>query len=64
MITIHDAEGRIVANLFDGEASQGLHELIWDGRDEAGRPVSSGVYFARIGSGAQSATRRIVRIRS
>jgi flagellar hook assembly protein FlgD len=29
-----------------------MHEITWDGRDDAGRPVGSGVYFYRLEAGS------------
>jgi len=40
-VTIHDVAGRVVRRLTGDGA------LSWDGRDDAGRPLPSGVYFAR-----------------
>jgi len=47
-LTIFDARGRVVRVLHDGALSAGRHELVWDGRDGAGRQTSSGVYMARV----------------
>lgn len=44
-LRIVDASGRVVATLADGRLEPGAHTLAWDGRDSAGRPVPSGVYF-------------------
>lgn len=57
-VTLHDVAGRTIRNLYDGAAeSSGI--LAWDGRDEAGQPVASGVYFARVTSGSRSETATI-----
>lgn len=45
-IEIYDSRGHRVARL-DGRAADGILCLQWDGRDEAGRDLPSGVYFAR-----------------
>lgn len=55
-LTIHDASGRRVRALAPGSASAAL----WDGRDEAGRMVASGVYFLRYEAPSGSMTRRFV----
>ena len=47
-ITIYDITGRTVRNLVEGHTKAGFHKLTWDGRDEAGLPVSCGVYFCRL----------------
>jgi hypothetical protein len=48
-LTLHDAQGRLVQRLHDGELGSGDHAFRWDGRDAAGRRVMDGVYFARLG---------------
>jgi hypothetical protein len=37
----------------------GRHEIVWDGRDDAGAPVASGVYLVRLAGGDESQVRRI-----
>ncbi len=34
--------------LVDGEVGPGYHTTVWDGRDDRGAEVSSGVYFCRM----------------
>ncbi|MCK9994959.1 MAG: hypothetical protein KAH56_01625 [Candidatus Krumholzibacteria bacterium] len=41
-----DVRGRLVRNLVDGWRPAGAHRAFWDGRDNAGRAVASGVYLA------------------
>lgn len=46
-LTLFDMLGQPVAILANGYTqSPGLHQLRWDGRDDAGQPVASGVYFS------------------
>ena len=59
-VTVHDARGRQVATLADRGFEPGRHVLAWNGRDDSGHGVASGVYFARLDSGAIRQTRRIV----
>ncbi len=59
-VRIYDLRGRVVRTLFDGERSAGLHVATWDGRDDSGRGVASGVYFLKVLSGAAEATGKIV----
>jgi hypothetical protein len=47
-LAIHDARGRLVAELDNGALSAGRHLQTWDGRDSAGRAAASGAYFARL----------------
>jgi flagellar hook assembly protein FlgD len=45
---IYDIIGREVMRLVDEIRPAGYHELRWNGRDDAGRQVASGIYFARL----------------
>jgi len=47
-IDIYDILGREVRNLVDERKEIGVHRAIWDGRDNLGVELPSGVYFARI----------------
>jgi len=47
-VAIFDLRGRRVALLLDAELGAGEHELVWDGKDDAGRTVASGTYLARL----------------
>lgn len=53
-VRVHDLSGRLVASLFDGEASGAAHEVVWNGRDEAGQAVAAGVYLCRISTGSDA----------
>jgi flagellar hook capping protein FlgD len=43
-----DITGRLVRQLVDGEMPVGNQAVSWDGLNESGRPVSAGVYYARM----------------
>ncbi len=47
-LRIYDTRGRTVATLVDANLGAGSHELVWHGVDDAGSPVSSGVYMAQL----------------
>lgn len=47
-LAIHDAQGRCVRTLADGSGTPGIHAVAWEGRDDGGREVAPGVYFARL----------------
>ncbi|HET9328679.1 MAG TPA: FlgD immunoglobulin-like domain containing protein [Candidatus Eisenbacteria bacterium] len=59
-ITIHDVAGRRVRTLVNALTPAGIHEAVWDARDEFGTPVSPGVFIARLRSGGAVETRRLV----
>jgi hypothetical protein len=62
-VSIFDAAGRKVCELFSGEAAQGANEFNWDGRDATGRELSSGIYFCKIDFGSMSISRKILKVR-
>jgi hypothetical protein len=62
-VSIFDAAGRKVCELFSGEAGPGANEFNWDGRDASGRELSTGVYFCKIDYGAMSISRKMLKIR-
>lgn len=47
-LAVFDLAGRQVRTLVDGSLPPGPHAIAWDGRDDAGRPVGSGAYVARL----------------
>lgn len=47
-LEIYNLKGQRVTSLLNETRGAGKHTIIWDGLDEAGRPVSSGIYFYRL----------------
>ena len=45
-LRIYDATGRVVRRVFDGILGSGEWPFAWDGKNDAGDGVTSGVYFA------------------
>lgn len=63
-LLVFDAAGRRVRSLLDGALlGAGEQGVTWDGRDDAGARVGSGVYFLRITDGAGSRTARVLAVR-
>jgi len=62
-LAIYDVNGRLVRALVDGWVEAGMHNVVWDGRDAAGRQAASGVYLYRLTSGYGTVVRRMVLIR-
>ena len=58
-LTVYDINGRKVRALVSGRMNAGTHSEVWDGRDNSGREVSSGVYFARLTMGERTAVRKM-----
>jgi glucose/arabinose dehydrogenase len=58
-VGVINVEGQRVRDLAPAGAATGEHAFTWDGKDDAGRTVPSGVYFLRAGQGNQQVSRRI-----
>jgi subtilisin family serine protease len=63
LLEIFDVNGRRLRTLVDGVLSPGPKALAWDGTDDGGRPVGSGVYFCRMHAGQFQATRKMTLLR-
>ena len=59
-LSIHDVAGRVIKELAAERLEAGTHEASWDGRNALGGRVASGVYFARLRVGGESASRKIL----
>ncbi len=53
-VEIFNLRGQKVNTLADGRLASGKHVLIWNGKDERGNSVASGIYFARIKTKSQT----------
>ena len=58
-LVVYDVTGRVVRELVNGIQDAGDRRATWDGRDEAGSPVRSGVYVVRLEAGSTRLTRRM-----
>jgi hypothetical protein len=52
-LSVYSITGQKVATLVSGYRSAGAHSVVWNGRDDSGRAVSSGVYLSRLESGGK-----------
>ncbi|MCI0596403.1 MAG: T9SS type A sorting domain-containing protein [candidate division Zixibacteria bacterium] len=62
-LSVHNVLGQKIRTLVSGNFPGGEHAATWNGRDEAGRPLSSGVYFYRLRSENRVLTRKMVLIK-
>jgi hypothetical protein len=60
MLEIYDPAGGRIARLVDGFQAKGSHETIWDGKNDAGVKVGSGVYFYRLAAGKVTLSKKLV----
>jgi flagellar hook assembly protein FlgD len=59
-LEIYDVSGRLVRTLVNGHRKSGPYTERWDGKDDAGRSVATGVYFYRMEAGSFNQTKRMV----
>jgi hypothetical protein len=59
-LAVYDIVGRRVRALRDGRVEAGAHTIRWDGKDDGGRKIPSGIYFVRFLSRNFEATRRVI----
>ena len=64
-LTIYDMNGQLVRRLAVGHQAAGMYQsrsraVYWDGRNQLGEPVASGLYFYTLTAGEFTATRRML----
>jgi len=59
-IEIYNTKGQLIRTLVDEVKSQGHHSVIWNGRDDHGNSVASGIYHYRMRAGSYKANRRMM----
>ncbi|MDD2210777.1 MAG: T9SS type A sorting domain-containing protein [Candidatus Cloacimonetes bacterium] len=59
-VDIFNVKGQLVKTLFDGTAVYGKNTQVWNGTDNNGRTVTSGIYFYRLSTENHSETRKMM----
>jgi hypothetical protein len=59
-LEVYDISGRRMASLVDGVQASGSHPVVWNGVDERGSSVASGVYFYRLTAGKETISKKMV----
>ncbi len=62
-LAVYNVLGQEVVTLVNRQQPAGPHEIVWNGTDGSGLPVSSGLYFYRLQAGEFSETRKMVLLR-
>jgi hypothetical protein len=60
LLTTYDIRGRRVRTLVDSELEQGTHKIHWDGLNDHGQSVSSGIYLYTLSVGGETFTRKMM----
>ena len=63
VLGIYDVRGRKVRTLLDRRLSAGPHTIVWNGTDDQGMPLASGVYLYRLEVAGESLTRKMILMR-
>ncbi len=60
-LAVFNQKGQLVRSLVSGQLlPAGASSLVWDGRDDQGNPVSSGIYFSHLTCAGKSVSRKMV----
>jgi hypothetical protein len=60
MLRVYDVDGRLVRKMVDAVQGPGAFSADWNGQNDQGHPVASGVYFYRLDAGPRVETRKMV----
>jgi hypothetical protein len=63
VLSIYSLRGKFVKTLLDGQRAPGTHRVTWNGKDEGGREVTSGVYLLRMQVGSERFVRKMIVLR-
>jgi flagellar hook assembly protein FlgD len=59
-VEIYNLLGSKITSLFEGKQSAGSHTLTWNGKDQSGNPVASGIYFYKLSTPNFSETKKMM----
>jgi flagellar hook assembly protein FlgD len=59
-LKVYNTLGQLVRTIVDGQKPEGHHEAVWDGRNETGASVASGIYIYRMISGSFVQTKKML----
>jgi flagellar hook assembly protein FlgD len=59
-VAVYNVLGQRVKTVCNDNRGAGEHQVTWDGRDDRGQPVASGVYFYTVATGSKRLSKSIV----
>ncbi len=62
-LSIYNLAGQKIRTLVAGDMAEGTHEALWDGKNDRGVMVSSGIYFSHLKAGEQVITGRMMLVK-
>ncbi len=63
ILKIYNLRGQLIKVLVNQKLSPGYHTFTWDGKNESGEDVSSGIYFNRLIAGDYSKTMKMIKVK-
>jgi hypothetical protein len=57
---IYNINGQLIRTLIKGSYAGGIHQIMWDGKDDSGKIVASGAYIYQLTSANQQLSRKLV----
>ena len=63
LLNVYNVKGQLVRSLANSSFATGRHNVVWNGRDDRGNTVSSGVYFYRLSANGHAETRKMILIK-
>ncbi len=62
-LAVYNVNGQLVRTLATGERPAGYHTAVWNGRDDSGRALASGVYLYRLVTPGATITKRMIMVK-
>jgi hypothetical protein len=62
-VGVYDIHGRMIRSLVSESMAAGDHNIVWNGQDNTGAQVASGVYFVRMDTGSAQATQKLMMVK-
>jgi hypothetical protein len=62
-LEIYNLEGKQIKEFLENTSNTGVHEFLWDGKDNNGKEVKSGLYFIHLKSGGKVYTQKVMKIK-
>lgn len=62
-LSVYNLSGQKISILFKGNLDAGYHEANWNGKDQQGKPVSSGIYIYQLKAGDQRIVKKMMLIK-
>jgi flagellar hook assembly protein FlgD len=59
-LAVFNVTGQFVSSLYEGELTAGYHDVVWNGTDQHGISVPSGVYLYRLVTQEHTMTRKLL----